>query len=276
MKHLNTNQEFRFNEVLFEHRNKEYGAYVLRNESDRILTKALFVGVSLLAAISITPLIISAFKSEVPVHVPKDGPPVIIRLKDPVNPDKAPPVVEHVKPVTPPNQKQYDSSVPTPSKDAVEPIKKDKPADAAPGLIDNFKGDPVKPDTYVPPVPVIGKGPVTDPVPQPVIEKKNPDAIETKVDIEASFEGGINSFREKVMNKFDTSGFEEGTMKTTVTFIVEKDGTISGIKANGGDASFNSEALRTIKAIKGKWIPAKVNGQNVRSYFKFPISMKFE
>jgi protein TonB len=62
MKHLHQNQEFRFNEVLFEHRNKEYGAYVLRNESDRILTKALFVGVSLLAAVSITPFVIKAFK----------------------------------------------------------------------------------------------------------------------------------------------------------------------------------------------------------------------
>ena len=53
MKHQNQNQEFRFNEVLFEHRNKEYGAYVLRNESDRILTKALFVGVSLLDWLSL-------------------------------------------------------------------------------------------------------------------------------------------------------------------------------------------------------------------------------
>ncbi len=63
MKQHNQNQEFRFNEVLFEHRNKEYGAYVLRNESDRILTKALFIGASLMAAVSITPFVISAFKT---------------------------------------------------------------------------------------------------------------------------------------------------------------------------------------------------------------------
>jgi protein TonB len=67
MKHLHQNQEFRFNEVLFEHRNKKYGAYVLRNESDRILTKALFVGVSLLAAVSITPFVIKAFKTSGPI-----------------------------------------------------------------------------------------------------------------------------------------------------------------------------------------------------------------
>ncbi|SEM46868.1 protein TonB [Chryseobacterium taichungense] len=79
------------------------------------------------------------------------------------------------------------------------------------------------------------------------------------------------------MNNFDGSGFESGdVMRTTITFIVEKDGTISGIKADGKDADFNSEAMRTIRSIKGKWVPAKINGQPVRSYFKFPISMKFD
>lgn len=276
MKHLHTNQEFRFNEVLFEHRNKEYGAYVLRNESDRILTKALFVGVSLLAAISITPLAISAFGNSTPIHEPIDGPPVVIKLKDPITPEKAPPVIQVVKPVTPPNVKQYDSSVPTPAKDAIEPVKITKPADVAPGLVDKLDGESVK-NTYIPPTTIIGNGPVAPPAQPPVIEKKDPKAIEVP-SVEANFVGGIDSFRNKVMNNFDGSGFDtEGVVKTTITFIVEIDGTISGIKANGGNADFNSEAMRTIKSIRGKWVPGKnKNGEAVRSYFKFPISMKFE
>ena len=39
---------------------------------------------------------------------------------------------------------------------------------------------------------------------------------------------------------------------------------------------FNKEAEKTIKGIKGKWNPAKFQGENVRSYFRFPISMQFE
>ncbi|ASK32215.1 energy transducer TonB [Chryseobacterium sp. T16E-39] len=278
MKHLHTNQEFRFNEVLFEHRNKEYGAYVLRNESDRILTKALFVGVSLLAAISITPLVISAFRTP---EIITDGgfvlpPPVII------NDTEDPPVqvVKPVQPVTPPNTKQYDSSVPTPVKDAIEPAKITKPADAAPGLINNPDGESVK-NTYIPPAPTIGNGPIAPPVQQPPALPKNPGnsiADQGELSVEANFVGGIDSFRNKVMNNFDGSGFETGgIVKTTITFIVEIDGTISGIKANGTNADFNSEAMRTIKSIRGKWVPGKnKQGQNVRSYFKFPISMKFE
>lgn len=279
MKHQNQNQEFRFNEVLFEHRNKEYGAYALRNESDRLLTKALFVGVSLLAAISITPLVISAFRSEPSVHVPKDGPPVVIKLKK-VDPIEKPPVeiVKPVQPVTPPHTKQFDSSVPTPIKDAIEPIKQTKPQDAAPGLADDFKGDPVKPDRYLPPAPVIVSGPVTTAPTTPTVDKSK---IVSGGDlaVEAAYEGGINSFRNKVMNNFDGSVFDgaDGVMKTTITFVVEIDGTISGIKANGTNAEFNNEAIRTIKYIKGKWKPGlNKQGEAVRSYFKFPITMNFE
>ncbi|REC76828.1 energy transducer TonB [Chryseobacterium elymi] len=280
MKHLNQNQEFRFNEVLFEHRNKEYGAYALRNESDRLLTKALFVGVSLLAAISITPLVISAFTNEAPViHTPTDGPPIVIKLKK-VDQIEKPPVeiIKPVQPVLPPNTRQFDSSVPTPKSDAIEPIKQTKPQDATPGLVDDFKGDPVKPDRYLPQPPVIGTGPITTVVPTVVPLDKNKIVSGGDLAVEAAYEGGINSFRNKVMNNFDGSGFEgEEVMKTTITFVVEIDGTISGIKANGANAEFNNEAIRTIKYIKGKWKPGlNKQGEAVRSYFKFPISMNFE
>ena len=80
-------------------------------------------------------------------------------------------------------------------------------------------------------------------------------------------------------SNFDTSvvGSESGeVIKAVVTFVVERDGTISNIKAAGANADFNKEAEKVIKSIKGKWNPAKLGGQNVRSYFRFPISMQFE
>ncbi|NIF06933.1 energy transducer TonB [Chryseobacterium sp. Tr-659] len=281
MKQQNQNQEFRFNEVLFEHRNKEYGAYVLRNESDRILTKALFIGASLMAAVSITPFVISAFKT---TEVTTGGgyvlPPPVLIPDDPVKP---PVKITPVQPVNPPNTKTFDSTVPTPSSTAQDNVKKDPvPDDAVAGFTNNFKGDPVVPNTPHAPTISVGTGPVIT-TPPPVISDpvdKNKIAESGELGVEASFVGGIDSFRNKVMNNFDGSGFEsEDVVKTTVTFIVEMDGTISGVKANGTNADFNNEAMRTIKTIsnKGKWIPAKnKKGEFVRSYFKFPISMKFD
>lgn len=281
MKHQNQNNEFRFNEVLFEHRNKEYGAYALRNESDRILTKALFIGASLMAAVSITPFVISAFKTTDTIEgggfvLP---PPVFIH-EDPVTP---PVKITPVKPEVASNTKTFDSTVPTPSSTAQDNVKKDPvPDDAVAGFTDHFKGETVIPNTPSVPNVSVGTGPVitTPPpvIPQPV--DKNKIAEPGELGSEASFAGGIDSFRSKVLNSFDASGFEsEDVVKTAVTFIVEIDGTISGVKANGTNADFNNEAVRTIKSIsnKGKWTPAKnKKGEFVRSYFKFPISMKFD
>ncbi|MGG7466831.1 energy transducer TonB [Chryseobacterium arthrosphaerae] len=279
MKQQNQNQEFRFNEVLFEHRNKEYGAYVLRNESDRILTKALFIGVSLMAAVSITPFVISAFKT--PEVITGGGyvlpPPINIQE---VDPPKDPPV-QIVKPATPaPAVKTYDNTVPEPKAIVTNEKKEVEDKTNAVASTQTSEGEDAKVDSYIPIVPRVigGDGPPAVKYDPPVDKNKIVEAGE--LGSEANFVGGIESFRNKVMNNFDGSGFEsEELVKTTVTFIVEMDGTISGVKANGTNADFNNEAMRTIKSIsnKGKWIPAKnKKGEFVRSYFKFPISMKFD
>ncbi|KQT26047.1 hypothetical protein ASG22_05010 [Chryseobacterium sp. Leaf405] len=276
------NQEFRLNEILFENRNKEYGAYALRNEADRILTKSLFIGVSLLAAVSITPMIISAFRTA-EVIPNKDiyelPPPVFI----PNDPTVKPPVT-----VVPPQPasaavKTFDNRVPDPTANPTNEQVIEKIEGAVAGVKNNSDGIVAPPNIHVNTTPTIGTGPVINTVPPQVITQpvdRNKIVDPKDLAQEANFGGGLESFRNKVMNTFDGSGFESGdVMRTTITFIVEIDGTISGIKANGADADFNSEAIRTIRAIsaKGKWTPGKnKQGESVRSAFKFPITMKFD
>jgi len=280
MKHQNQNQEFRFNEVLFEHRNKEYGAYVLRNESDRLLTKALFVGVSLLAAISVTPFVISAFKTDVQLEGPSG---VEIEFIDPVTPPdiQVKPPVQIQKPeVQPQKVKTYDATIPEPTTH----VRTEKVVEKIEGAVAGPKSNPegtIATTNYHPVPPQAGTGPAVPYIP-PTPPAKVPDnhiASGDELASEAVFTGGIDSFRNKVINSFDGSGFEGNgdTMRTIITFVVEKDGTISGLKANGKDIEFNNEAIRTIKNVKGLWKPAKnKQGETVRSYFKFPITMNFE
>lgn len=281
MKHLEHNQEFRLNEILFENRNKAYGAYVLRTESDRILTKAFFIGVGLLAAVSIIPVAISAFRApEVPSGGLIDEPPVMIDVSKPNDPPAEVLPPQTVTP-PPPSVRQYDSQVVTPTRNADESkIVKDIPDDAIAGVKNDFTAPPATPDVHIPAASDSGPGTI---VPPKVIPRTDPGPDNSvkgidELSVSAKFEGGIDAFRAKVMNKFDVSAFEdEGSVNTTVTFIVERDGTISDIKTNGKDASFNAEAIRTIKAVKGKWVPGKnKKGESVRSYFKFPITMKFD
>jgi protein TonB len=55
------------------------------------------------------------------------------------------------------------------------------------------------------------------------------------------------------------------TLKTTIYFVVEPDGTVNRIKAVGDNDEFNKEAERTIKSINTKYEPAQVN--NIGSLF---------
>lgn len=270
MKNLfKSEQDNRFNEILFENRNKNYGAYVLRNQEGEILQKSLLIGVALFAAMALTPLLINSFSTKTVVTAPI---PSSHTLK-PVDqtPEKTPDIV---KPIVPPKVNTYDSRIATPTRNANEPkpLTMQEIEDAVPGVTTSLDNPPVS--VVSPPqieIPVV----TTPAVAAPKTVDNNPV---TTVDVEAKFNGGIDVFRNKVVGNFDTGNFEGSgdLMRTVVTFIVEKDGTISNIKANGDNPQFNKEAEKTIRSMKGKWTPAKLNGENVRSYFKFPISMQFE
>jgi len=102
----------------------------------------------------------------------------------------------------------------------------------------------------------------------------NDTDIYDSVDQQAEFAGGMEKFRSMFNGSFDNSSVKnEGIYKTTITFIVERDGSISDVKASGPDYDFNRESERTIKSIKGKWNPAKINGYPVRSRLRFPVTI---
>ncbi|WP_374450205.1 energy transducer TonB [Cloacibacterium normanense] len=260
------------NEVVFEKRNKEYGAYALRNEANVFLKKALYIGVGLFGLLAMTPLLINTLKpkaAKTPVFVP-------INLK---NVDRADDRIEKPEPrVIPPKApvqvKTQSLTPPTPTRDAVKEETINQKVDDAVISTTTTPGVAVtNPNQHVATGTENGKEIVKE------TTKPNPNDIIRDVDVEADFIGGVNAFRTKVLQNFDSSVIENETgevVKAVVTFVVERDGTISNIKVSGANTDFNKEAEKTIIGIKGKWNPAKFQGENVRSYFRFPISMQFE
>ncbi|WP_241489182.1 energy transducer TonB [Chryseobacterium indologenes] len=94
----------------------------------------------------------------------------------------------------------------------------------------------------------------------------------------ADYPGGINILRQEVADLFYTEGVytETKTVKTNVAFIVEKDGSISNVHAQGDNFTFNRQAEIALYSIAEKFIPAIVNGDTVRSRFKIPFTLTFE
>lgn len=262
-------------EVVFANRNKSYGAYALRNDYSNQLTKALFIGIAFFASVSAVPLVMNAFKSE--VLLPKDdfsGREILV-INDTETPKPKP---DNTTP----------ARVKTVANPEVTPVREIRKKTSLPTKKD-FEGAAIGsetkdgPETTIAVAPPISVGPpAVTPYQPPVapsapVEDPNVIVDGAKADVAADFKGGINAFRQKVAQGFDTSSIDQsGVVSATITFVVEKDGSISNIKITGANADFNQEAERTVKSIKTKWTPAQLKGKAVRSSFRMPISMRIE
>lgn len=276
--YLEHKSKFDFDEIVFEHRNKEYGAYDLRKSYRYILTKSFIIGTIIFLIIALFPLIILKIKQ---MNAPKKQV-VDIKLLDVHEPD---PIVEQPKekepPPPPPPPKKEEPKIEVIKNVVPQPTKVPKVETPPPpiseqlktttGLVDQ-KG--VKAPAYTPPPapPSTGKGAIAEVTPSKT-------EVYTAVDQEPSFgKGGIEGFRNRFQEDFDRDVMdgEDGVISTVVTFIVEIDGSVTQVKATGSNSDFNREAERTVRSIKTKWTPAKINGHPVRYRIRLPVKMQFE
>ncbi|MFN8363126.1 MAG: energy transducer TonB [Cloacibacterium normanense] len=276
MENENLNYSSSLDEIVFEHRNREYGAYDLRSSYRRILTRSLIIGTVLFCLAAITPFVIMKIKQlAAPDKTEIDAKLIEILPEEEVKEE----IVEKEETPPPPPPK-VEEKIEILQNVVPEPVKAPKVETPPPPISEQLKTttglinqEGVKQTAHIPP-------PVQAPPKAAAVESKAPSTTEVyeSVDQEAEFPGSLNSFRNKIAENFDNSAMEggEGTLKTTVTFIVERDGSISDVKASGSNSDFNSEAVRTVKSIKTKWVPAKINGQPVRQRFRLPLTMNFE
>ena len=283
-----------FEELVFENRNKAYGAYDLRRSYRGLLTKAFLIGVLFFSGMVLLPLLYSkATKTEAKEE---DGTIVNVNLKDletaeeedpvPDEPleNKQEEVLQSLDDVAPPSSEQVATIanvVPEPVENA--PIETPPPTkkDMENRAISTKTVEGVAATNNAPP-PVQGveggRGTQAKIDGAKIVDKPvATNEIHTTVDVEADYgNGGLNGFRAKVAENFDNEAVEgEGVLTTTVKFVVETNGTVSQVKATGSNADFNREAERVVRSIKG-WKPAKKGGINVRSYYSLPLKMKFE
>jgi periplasmic protein TonB len=102
----------------------------------------------------------------------------------------------------------------------------------------------------------------------------------SKVEIESDFPGGQAAWVRFLQSNLH---YPKKAMRkniegdVVVQFIIDKDGTVSNIKAIRGpdEGGLKEEAERVI-TISGKWIPAVQNGRPVKSYKKQPIFFRLK
>ncbi len=114
-------------------------------------------------------------------------------------------------------------------------------------------------------------------VKEPEPEKPKEDEIFVAVEQPAEFPGGMAALMKWLKENIrypEAAAQNEVQGRVVVKFVVEKDGSIGATEIlKGIDRDLDKEALRVVKKMP-KWQPGKNNGVAVRSYFQLPVTFK--
>jgi hypothetical protein len=98
------------------------------------------------------------------------------------------------------------------------------------------------------------------------------------IDKTADYPGGMNALRQEVAKIFYTEAVysETNPIKTHLDFVVEKDGSITNVKAEGDNFTFNRQAEIALYSVSKKFVPAMINGNPVRYRFRLPLTLNID
>ena len=251
-------------EIVFEGRNKSYGAYDVRKSITKNTVRSFIIGTIVFALLVSIPTIMRMIPDssddatlDTKITAVK-MPPKKEKPKDPNLPPPPPPApkVDQVKFVKP---------VVAKAEDVVEEIAEVK------DLKDKNIGDKAvkgNPDAELTVEQPEGTGTGA------VVEEDNTVYNTAGIEVKPEYPGGIEKFYAFVQKNYQMPDEEGLKGKVYVTFVVEKDGSLTDIKVLR-DIGYGTgkEAIRVLKATP-KWNPGEQNGKKVRCTYSLPISLQ--
>ncbi|MDI3318189.1 TonB family protein [Pinibacter soli] len=263
-------------DILFENRNKQYGAYTLRKEYNKRLMTAIGGMFSLVAIV----VVCLSFKGkEKPVIFDAQGPVITLASNPtPPPPHKKEPVVPIVKPKLDAGAPKQDLAT---IRNTVPVITDDEtsvpPVDAMENkAIGTETKDGKASDGTVPSQGNgSGTGPGNDNVTTPPVVEDN--SIHQFAENMPEFPGGTSAMiRFLKKNLHEITNEEERTVKVLVRFIVDKTGAVTGFEiVNSGGEEYDKEVLRVMKKMP-HWKPGSQNGNLVNVYMSLPVVFQTE
>ncbi len=269
-------------DLIFEGRNKEYGAYKLRTQTGKRNLKAI-ITIAILAALCIILFYIKAgYDAYQAAHAKNENVTEISALNQPKKKEakvERKVQVEEKKEVVKEVKSSIKFTAPVIKKDAdVKPEEEMKTQDqimqtnTAIGALDvkgnSDQGEILKVTQRVETEPVKAE-------PKPEVENKVFDVVEQM----PSFPGGPSALMQYLSSniKYPVVAQENGVQgRVVVSFVVERDGSITDVQvARSVDPSLDREAMRVVRSMP-KWIPGKQNGQAVRVKYNVPVAFRLQ
>ncbi len=258
-------------ELVFQNRNKEYGAYKLRQESTKTSLTALFMGVTLLVGAISIPTLVSVFNPEV-VFIPNepDLTNTTVKITDvyqnTTRPKKAQPVLKTKSTANPVKSKALINPVIVSTDQAEQNIAKN--TDQI--VVNTTPSDGIG-------IVAINNSPSTN-IQNTVETPEIGNAIINSVALDKlpEFPGGINKFYTYVGNNFEKQETElNSTVKVFVSFVIERDGSMTDIQVRKDPGyGLGKEAVRVLKSLRTKWSPGMISGKPVRTAYTLPITIQ--
>jgi protein TonB len=262
-------------DLLFQNRNKEYGAYQLRKLYNRYMTRGGLLTIALSVLLAAMPSLAKLVKAAFPQNdtlntVVNVSPPPEMEttvpppVPPPVEPLPARPTLTFLTPKVIEDEKVLEEALP-PTVDEMQNV------DISTKTQDGVEGG----------IPEgIGEAPTEEEVPPAVeVEKPMEDKIFVIVEQRPVFEGGDDALS-KYLGKnllypaFARENGIEGTV--VIQFVVNTDGSIVNtniLRDIGGGCG--EEALRVVRGMP-KWLPGKQRGKPVRVQFNLPFRFKLQ
>lgn len=259
-------------DIIFEGKNKDYGAYELRSTYNRRITMAIIGMLVLVGVILIGRALAGTFaaKDTEQALVVNETSLQELQPEEPNTPPPPPP--PSLPPPPPVATIQFTPPKVVKDEEVVKPPPEVKQIEEA--KIDIKTQEGVKDVGIVAP-PSVEVG--TQVVAAPVEKKEDEDRIFTKVEKEAQFPGGPGAWQKYVTQAIqrELDEFTESDYGTCIVkFVVDKTGAVSDVQATTMKGTKLAEiAVNAIR--KGpRWVPAQQNGRYVNAYRLQPVTLK--
>ena len=266
-------------DLVFQGRNKVYGAYQLRRgTSKRNIVSMIFVA----AVAAVAYLGLAAYNSYQEAQKAKFEAEMEASLLDAKKEAKVEkktetPKVEQVQKVekvkssiafTPPVIKKDSEVKPEEEMKTQDELKETK---TAIGAFD-VKGNDESGGTVLKAVEEIA-------TPEPPKQEAEQNKVFDVVEQQPQFPGGMGALNQWLGSniKYPAMAAENGIEgRVIVQFVVERDGSVSGVHVvRGVDPSLDKEATRVVAQMP-KWIPGKQNGSAVRVKYTVPVTFRLQ
>ena len=249
-----------FDDLLFEKRNRDYGAYQLRKKYNSVMIGGIIAGTLLVATLVIVPFILANRDDK--IHT---GGIRYVKVQ-----------MENMEP--PPEQIIVPQAPPPPILKKTEELAKYVPPVIVDSVPPNEKSLATADELLSRPTNEISEIDGTGSVDDMGLGQDGSDSDEPffQVEIMPTFKGGdISKFREWVAMRvnYPQEAIDKRIRGTVfLTFIVEKDGTVSNVTViKGIHELLDKEAARVISE-SPKWTPGLQRGQPVRIRYSIPLS----